>query len=1797
MSDEAQIVNRIVVQGIDEAKAQVQSLRQMLLETKGAFEQARRSDDQQGIFQGSTKSAEELKRLVNEIQAQIKRLNAEISQGDVGTREKALNEELRIRQRIAQQAEQQNAKELADQRSLVEQMAKARETSMDRTAAREKSMNDTQVARMNSSVEQEIQARQRALDYESNARQKLAKVQADQAAKDAFVSSIGAVGSQASYAKQMSTLSANIEEQYRAFKRGSLGSSEYAAALDKYTKGMSVAKAEQESFSKSIGTYTSAWDNMRARVASHASWIVAGGLIGGALAIPAKLVDDITKMDTAMAGVNQVLDHTNTASRAASKGISEQAEQQNMLNSESDKFLTIAAQYGESVTNIIEAGKLWGRLYKDINVVNALTAQSAKLAVADNFSMMDANRAAESAMFQFGMTARNVTEAIASSGRVIDTWTKLAHNGGASAQDLSQGVERAGSAAHQTGVDFEFLSAQVATGVRATGRSGAEIGNMLKTLYGSIHTKDAIAQLDALGISVYKIGDDGSKQFRKAQDVLLDLSVTAQGSKQSMEEVYKSIAGGKMQWSKAAATLGDYKSFISTWGQAVNSVGFTDKQVGMQLDTISRRLGTLKADLMSMNVSAGQNGLATVIKDTITFVDRFVVGLKQIPAWSIEAAAGLGVAAKAFGVLKGAIVATNVASMASRATPLGLALTALGVAAGFAVEHLGALSNAERDATAKATDQIAIAQQQEQQMERQVEFSDALMGAHQKLQEQIESTTEGTEAHNKAVENQQETEKQLTNILGEAAVERIKDANWSMDAYDKEKQAFEDGVSAKKKALQEMIDARIQELEGERQVIQTAIDNYYKDAASFKDSIELKAKYLGWWKAIQMEYAEWKIGNAQSGVNQLQKQIDEVDQAIADGGDNELLSRRKEILQGQLEQESDSLTQQQEAYQSAISQGSADLEGQKNDLDNQLINLRQQSINLSQAPSGLKIAPESTTKEKGTKSMPTDQTEAIQKKLENYEVKSIEDQAAIAQDAYKSRLDAITDATNRYGKSYAFLDQTIGSMNKHVGELKNTSAQLDEQLKVSMGKVNELASETGATITVTGASDDTPEGTAWNFFTSKGYSPELASGIIGNLMTESGLNPGVWAGDNSGSYGIGQWLGERLQGLKDFAASRGTAIDDLNTQLAYVDYELKNGESEAFKSISNSDLSQPEGAAYAVSKYYERPAWAANPERQKNARDVYDKYLNGTGSRQIYVNGLNDTLTSAGVSQESWKGMSAESKKQFISDHKDQVKDANLLIGYLNTISGIEKKRAEIEKEIAKTVKDEYTARIKGIQEVEGYQQKLADHAKRSHLSTLGYYATDTDKAIAEQVATQQKLAASNAALEYAKKHGINIFTDQTMSEERVKNLELQAQVEQQSTFGTPEARYKQRLAEIEYQQKLSQAQIEGDQTSPMNTQAKLLSNIDAAKGKVKALTDLLKEMQARDPFANQTEEFKKYNLELKEAQKNAKELAETYSTKMRQGVYDVTNELLLQGKKISDIWGDLWKQLANDALKALMRIKNDSPGLLAQALGAFGGAKGAQQKQKANSWSDYANVIGVTANTWGTGSSYKAPTKAAEDNAKTLATAEALGKEIQKTNKKSSGFDTSQWNALAKMTSAFPSAAERGASGVYSGDYNTKNTAAAAAPKQSGGIAWGSILGSLAGLFHAKGGVVDTPSIAGEDGEEVIIPTQKNTQNSKSLLGYAAGKLGVSSGGLTADFSSKDIAKTAMNISVSSATNMAKTNAILATQNQILTTMLNNMGQQQGQTNVIIAGSGDTSMESQASAYSTLVARRYISK
>ena len=109
---------------------------------------------------------------------------------------------------------------------------------------------------------------------------------------------------------------------------------------------------------------------------------------------------------------------------------------------------------------------------------------------------------------------------------------------------------------------------------------------------------------------------------------------------------------------------------------------------------------------------------------------------------------------------------------------------------------------------------------------------------------------------------------------------------------------------------------------------------------------------------------------------------------------------------------------------------------------------------------------------------------------------------------------------------------------------------------------------------------------------SLGWSKEQAAGIIGNLVAESKLNTSALnagdGADGSDSIGVAQWNGTRAKALKDFAASRGVDWQDFDTQIAFIDHELRNSPSEraAFEALQKA--TDPKAAAEAMIMY-ERP--------------------------------------------------------------------------------------------------------------------------------------------------------------------------------------------------------------------------------------------------------------------------------------------------------------------------------------------------------------------------------------------------------------------------------------------------------------------------------------------------------------------------------------------------------------------------------------------------------------------------------
>lgn len=141
--------------------------------------------------------------------------------------------------------------------------------------------------------------------------------------------------------------------------------------------------------------------------------------------------------------------------------------------------------------------------------------------------------------------------------------------------------------------------------------------------------------------------------------------------------------------------------------------------------------------------------------------------------------------------------------------------------------------------------------------------------------------------------------------------------------------------------------------------------------------------------------------------------------------------------------------------------------------------------------------------------------------------------------------------------------------------------------------------------------NDDNVGRALNYLVEeKGLPPHIASGIIGNLMQESGQNLNIQAlneddgGEGVDSYGIAQWQGTRLEDLKRVAGDR---INTLEGQLDFMMWEFENTEKHNFKKVMKAEDERE--AALFFSKHYERPyePTAHNDKRMENATKVFGK--------------------------------------------------------------------------------------------------------------------------------------------------------------------------------------------------------------------------------------------------------------------------------------------------------------------------------------------------------------------------------------------------------------------------------------------------------------------------------------------------------------------------------------------------------------------------------------------------------------
>lgn len=1003
---------------------------------------------------------------------------------------------------------------------------------------------------------------------------------------------------------QINQLKNQADVLYQAWKANNVGKEQYLQQMTAIQGKLNTLYGQQRRINKITEEHIpllKQWGFELDKVGSRLGYFATRW---AALWVGDKVMDSLSalpKVEQDIAGFAQVMKHGTGETNAFAHSLM-QVDPSHMVNSlqlsgdEAEHFKqelggmqvelqNLAIKYGTTSHEMIESAKLWGRAYKDNNTVLALTDAATKLAVADAFDIVSANKALESSIMQWGFQIKNSNDAMSVSNRIIDSWTSLAHNYTVSAQTLSEANKRMAQSAAEVGVSFHSAQALVAVMARKTQAEGGEIGNALKSIFGSIHSKKAIKALQDFGIEVYKVGENGERSFRKVDDVLLDLMIKAQGSKESMEDLLKAISGGKWQWNKADAML-DLKEYLEALRLSSSAMGFTNAQVGMQLDTIQTKIKQIAAQWEKM-VTTNSN-VSKTIKAGLDLTMGFLQLLNKIPSSTFVVLGGLmavsyatsklGITSKTvqtsislgWNKLTAAVARYNFAVSATGSKTAGMKAAFAG--AGGAIKGMG---RAVQSATAFMGGWIGIIitlgtllvdfvmnmdsasdaikkdiQTQNELLQRQEEYYGrlsesqnvvsqyitALSGLKEKLSEVSQQTEEYTQ-----IEDEIKTAKDgLIAILGEEQTAWV----LSGDTIEEQNRRASQAVEEKKKEVR-------------HQIAMTR-------AAIVEASKKLREMANEDIKSIQSEETPWKrrfeiiyhfldlISAVQDAWNRLMRTMSEQGAQVA-----ESTYAKAELDRSDL----------QSQYDYAVAHG--------------------ETVSAFILKQRLDLA----------------QTQAADARAEMYRIKENADYYNKQVEATNSKvvIAASKEALEGLGGGGGSTLPAISDSNTGggtTGDYARDELGDDSGGGSSKGKKGTTGKTTKTKNPLTG----THAGAAIDFLLKQGYTLNQAYGIVGNLQIESYDSLDPEASDGV-AFGIAQWQGSRLQDLIDFARDNNSDYKAFETQLAFLVYEMQHKEKDNWKSVLESATNQtPEEYAYYFDQFVERSSHIHSQERQQKAR-------------------------------------------------------------------------------------------------------------------------------------------------------------------------------------------------------------------------------------------------------------------------------------------------------------------------------------------------------------------------------------------------------------------------------------------------------------------------------------------------------------------------------------------------------------------------------------------------------------------
>lgn len=330
------------------------------------------------------------------------------------------------------------------------------------------------------------------------------------------------------------------------------------------------------------------------------------------------------------------------------------------------ELTTVYGGYAEAATRAATVFARAGRSQQEILEGVRVSLIASKIAELD---VEEAAKLISSAMLQFNLKAKDLLP-------TLDVLNTLSNNYRVSTDDLLQSISRAGSVYDDHGGRLSELASLTAVVSQETSRSGAEIGNAIKTIISQLDRLDVQKDLfDELGISTVNFSGD-SKSLTKIlyeESLALDKLSTSEQKQLTLKQA------GIRQRGILIASLKNSPEAIIAENKSLITKSSAETEFKEGANTLVEKLSRLRAEFVKF-VSIGSGPLQALAHTLLDLVSSL---LKLLNLFGGAGAKLLGLAA-AFLAIRSIITGVVSASNTLIGTNIALATsyTALNISMG-----------------------------------------------------------------------------------------------------------------------------------------------------------------------------------------------------------------------------------------------------------------------------------------------------------------------------------------------------------------------------------------------------------------------------------------------------------------------------------------------------------------------------------------------------------------------------------------------------------------------------------------------------------------------------------------------------------------------------------------------------------------------------------------------------------------------------------------------------------------------------------------------------------------------------------------------------------------------------------------------------------------------------------------------------------------------------------------------------------------------------------------------------------